>query len=36
MFYSVILWFFRITNDDFLCLTYDVLSPRFLYSMQLK
>ncbi|CAN7120555.1 unnamed protein product [Brassica rapa subsp. narinosa] len=36
MFHSVILCFFRITNDDFLCLTYDVLNPRFLYSMQLK
>ncbi|CAN7031111.1 unnamed protein product [Brassica rapa subsp. trilocularis] len=36
MFYSVILCFFRLTNDDFLCLIYDVLSPRFLYSIQLK
>ncbi|CAN6851331.1 unnamed protein product [Brassica oleracea var. botrytis] len=34
MFFSVILCFFRITNDDFLWLIYDVVSYMFLYSMQ--
>ncbi|CAN6831447.1 unnamed protein product [Brassica oleracea] len=34
MFFSVVLCFFRITNDGFLWLIYDVLSYMFLYSMQ--
>ncbi|CAN6923097.1 unnamed protein product [Brassica oleracea var. botrytis] len=34
MFFSVILCFFKITNDGFLWLIYDVLSYMFLYSMK--